>query len=246
MNSVGGTKPKSEANQWAAVVGGPVWIPKVVNGKNRPFFFFAYEGIHSGGPTAVFGTTPTAAERTGDFSQLLSLNKSGKNYTLYDPNTAVLTGSTITRTPFPNNIIPQARLNPIATELHELLHALAQPNRSLRRHQNYGSNEVAQNPYHFFSGRGDFNLSDRNKLTMVGRESMYEQVNGALFDNIAYLNNFLYRQSWGGMVDDIQTFSPTLVGDLRLGITRYDPYYSQASAGYNPTTLGFPSYIAAS
>jgi hypothetical protein len=245
VNSIGGTKPKSEANQWAGVVGGPIWIPKVFNGKNRLFFLFAYEGIHSGGPTALFGTTPTAAERQGDFSHLLSLNNSTKNYTLYDPNTGVLTGSTITRTPFPNNIIPQNRLNPIAQNFVSSYMPL--PNRIgvYDDTQNYGANEVAQNPYHFLSGRGDINISARNKLTMVGRESMYEQYNGALFDNIAYKNNFLYRASWGGMVDDIETFSPTLVGDLRIGLTRYDPYYGQASAGYDPTKLGFPSYIAA-
>jgi len=245
VNSVGGTKPKSETNQWAAAVGGPVFIPKVYNGKNRLFFFFAYEGIHSGGPTAVFGTTPTAAERQGDFSHLLSLNNATKNYTLYDPNTAVLNGSTITRTPFPNNVIPQNRLNPIATNF--LNQYMPLPNRPgvYDDTNNYGANETAQNPYHFFSGRGDVNISDRNKLSLVGRESMYEQVNGALFNNIAYLNNYLYRASWGGMADDVHTFSPTLVGDLRVGFTRYDPYYNQASAGYNSTELGFPSYMAA-
>jgi hypothetical protein len=246
VNSIGGTKPKSETNQWAGVVGGPVWIPKVYDGKNRLFFLFAYEGIHSGGPTAVFGTTPTAAERQGDFSQLLSLNNSTKNYTLYDPNTAVLSGSTVVRQPFPNNIIPQNRLNPIAQNFISSYMPL--PNRPgvYDDTNNYGANENALNPYHFFSGRGDINISDRNKLTLVGRESMYEQVNGALFDNIAYLNNYLYRASWGGMVDDIQTFSPTLVGDLRVGLTRYDAYYNQASAGFDPTKLGFPSYMTSS
>ncbi len=243
VNSVGGTKPKSETNQWAAVVGGPVFIPKIVNGKNRLFFLFAYEGIHSGGPTAVFGGTPTAAERTGDFSHLLSLNNSTKNYTLYDPNSAVLSGTKITRTAFPNNIIPSSRLNPIAQNFINTYMPL--PNRAgvYDDTQNYGANENAGNPYHFFSGRGDINIGERNKLTLVGRESMYEQSNGALFDNIAYINNLLYRASWGGMIDDMEAFSPTFVGDLRLGFTRYDAYYGQASAGYKATTLGFPSYM---
>ena len=246
VNSIGGTKPLSETNQWAAAVGGPVFIPKVYDGKNRLFFFFAYEGIRSGGPTAVFGTTPTAAERQGDFSHLLSLNNGTKNYTLYDPSTAVLSGSAITRTPFPNNIIPQNRLNPIAVNFLNAYMPL--PNRPgvYDDTNNYGANENAQNPYHFYSGRGDINISDSNKLTLMGRESFYEQVNGALFNNIAYLNNYLYRASWGGLVDDVETFSPTLVGDFRLGFNRYDPYYNQASAGYNPTQLGFPSYITSS
>jgi hypothetical protein len=244
VNKIGGTKPKSETNQWAAAVGGPVLLPKIYNGTNRVFFFFAYEGIHSGGPTAVFGTTPTAAERLGDFSHLLALNNATHNYTLYDPNTAVQSGSTITRTPFPGNIIPQNRLNPIAASFINTYMPLPNQPGVYDDTNNYGANENAQNPYHFFSGRGDINISNNNKLTLVGRESMYEQVNGALFNNIAYLNNYLYRASWGGMADDVQTFSPTLVGDLRFGFTRYDAYYGQASAGYNPTALGFPSYMA--
>jgi len=50
----------------------------------------------------------------------------------------------------------------------------------------------------------------------------------------------LFRKSWGGMVDDVHMFSSTFVGDLRLGLTRYDAYYNQGSAGYDPTKLGFP------
>jgi len=101
--------------------------------------------------------------------------------------------------------------------------------------QNYGANEVAQNPYHFLSGGGN-QLSARNKLTMVGRESMYEQYNGAL-STISPTRTTSCTRELGGMVDDIETFSPTLVGDLRIGLTRYDPYYGQASAGYDPTKL---------
>src|SRR5215472_1734716 len=111
----GATKSVTSSQQWALAVGGPVLIPKVFNGKNKLFWFFAYEGETSNGPTEATGTVPTAAERSGDFSHLLSLNTSSKNYTLYDPNTGVLTGSTINRQAFPGNIIPASRLNPIAT-----------------------------------------------------------------------------------------------------------------------------------
>jgi hypothetical protein len=245
VNAAGGTKPAAKANQWAGVVGGPIWIPKVVNGKNKAFFFFAYEGIQSNSPTAITGTLPTPAERTGDFSQLLSLNMTGKNYTLYDPSTAVLSGTTITRQPFAGNKIPQSELNPIATNFINTYMPLPNKAGVYDDTNNYAINGVTKNPYSFFSGRTDFNLSGNNKLTIAGRESKYEQVNAPLTDNIAYITNLLYRQSWGGMVDDVHSFSPTFVGDLRAGLTRYDPYYNQGSAGYDPTKLGFPSYIAA-
>src|SRR5271157_2910738 len=256
VNAVGGTKSVTITNQWAATVGGPIWIPKVLNGKNRLFFFFAYEGETSNGPTQAYTTVPTAAERQGDFSHLLSLNNSSKNYTLYDPNTGVLSGSTVNRQPFPGNIIPQSRLNPIGVNF--LNNYIPLPNRAgtYDDTNDESSIEPVKNPYHFFSGRSDVNLSNKNKLTIMGRQSLYVQYDNDPFHNLAFLNSGLGRDIWGAMVDDIHTFSPTMVGDLRVGFTRYDAYYFQAStgpwpdlstpaSGFDPTQLGFPSYIAA-
>jgi hypothetical protein len=256
VNAVGASKSVSITNQWAATVGGPIWIPKVFNGKNKVFFFFAYEGETSNGPTQVYTTVPTAAERQGDFSHLLSLNNSTKNYTLYDPATGVQSGSVVTRQPFAGNIIPQSRLNPIAENF--LNNYIPLPNYPgvYDDTDDESSIEPVKNPYHFFSGRSDVNLSNQNKLTIVGRQSLYQQYDNDPFHNLAFLNSGLGRDIWGAMVDDIQTFSPTLVGDLRVGFTRYDAYYFQASTGpwpdlstpaggYNPTQLGFPAYAAA-
>ncbi|HWB82903.1 MAG TPA: carboxypeptidase regulatory-like domain-containing protein [Bryobacteraceae bacterium] len=257
VKRVGGDKPESKTNQWAVTVGGPVWIPKVINGKNRLFFFFSYEGEHSGGPTPYFGTVPTADERNGDFSHLLSLNNDKKNYTLYDPTTGVLSGKTITRQPFPNNIIPQNRLNPIAEKFLSDYVPLPNQAGTYDDTNNFAINQNVQNPYHFFSGRADVNISERNKLTVVGRQSLYLQYDNDIFHNLAYLNHGLGRDIWGGMVDDVNTFSPSMVGDLRLGFTRYDAFYYQASkgfwpdlqvpqGGFDPAQLGFPSYMATS
>jgi hypothetical protein len=255
VNAVGGTKAVNITNQWAATVGGPVWIPKVLHGKDRLFFFFAYEGETNNTPTPAYGTVPTAAERQGDFSHLLSLNNSSKNYTLYDPSTGVLAGSTITRQAFPGNIIPQSELNPIATNFLNTYVPL--PNRAgvYDDTNNYGTVEPVKNPYHFFSGRSDANLTARDKLTVLGRQSLYLQYDNDIFHNLAYLNHGLGRDIWGAAVDEVHTFSPTMVGDLRVGFTRYDAYYFQASTGqwpdlatppggYNPTNLGFPTYMA--
>src|ERR1035437_9340045 len=91
------------SNQWGGTAGGPLWIPKVFNGKNKVFWFFAMEEINDSFPEPQTLMVPTAAQRTGDLSALL---KVGANNQVYDPSTAVLAAGRITRTPFSNNIIP--------------------------------------------------------------------------------------------------------------------------------------------
>ena len=82
-------------------VGGPVWIPKIYDGRNKTFFFFNYTSYRQRS-AAVPGTVtvPTAQERTGDFSDQPNI--------VYDPATGQ---------PFPNNVIPQSRFSAIAKQI---------------------------------------------------------------------------------------------------------------------------------
>ncbi|HYO82448.1 MAG TPA: carboxypeptidase-like regulatory domain-containing protein, partial [Bryobacteraceae bacterium] len=61
-------------HDFGGTLGGPVWIPKIYNGRDKTFFFFSYEHTRAdekflGSPRVV----PTAAQRQGDFSELLRL-----------------------------------------------------------------------------------------------------------------------------------------------------------------------------
>jgi hypothetical protein len=49
-NRNGVPRPAYHFNQWGVTSGGPIWIPKVYNGKNRVFWFFAYEGLRDSDP----------------------------------------------------------------------------------------------------------------------------------------------------------------------------------------------------
>jgi hypothetical protein len=245
-NSAKQPKPPYRQNLWSMTVGGPIYVPKVINGKDKLFFFFTYEGFQDAYATPAPFTVPTAAEEGGDFSRLLSLNNSSKNYTLYDPNTAVLNGSAIARTPFAGNIIPQSRLNPIATKFLSLYMPAPNTQGNYDDTNNYLSPENTIDKYHAFSGRSDVNISTRNKLSIVGRTSNWCQTGPSdIVLNLAYSQHPICRDLWGGMIDDVHTFSPTFVGDLRIGGNRYQQYSFQQSVGYDPTQLGFPSYITA-
>jgi len=101
-------------NEYGFNVGGPVWIPKVYNGKNKTFFDFTYSGYKfRGAPLTGLQTVPTPAMRTGDFSGLV--DSSGNTIPIYDP------ASGTNRTQFPGNVIPADRISPTAAALTALI-----------------------------------------------------------------------------------------------------------------------------
>ncbi len=92
--------------------GGPVWIPKVYNGKDRTFFWLGFEGYRDTQAASREQYTPTALERIGDFSQ--SRNSAGALLTIYDPLTTAADGN---RTPFAGNVIPTNRLDTVGRNI---------------------------------------------------------------------------------------------------------------------------------
>jgi len=93
-------------NQFGGTFGGPVWIPKVYNGKDKTFFFVSYEGQRQREGQVNNSNVPTAAERNGDYSAP-GLNQ------IYDPLSTAPSpsGSGTVRSVFPGNVIPAARLS---------------------------------------------------------------------------------------------------------------------------------------
>jgi hypothetical protein len=104
-----GTKPEKlpvERNIFGGTVGGPIK-------KDRLFYFGSYEGYRSEQSLFTFFGVPDAGLRNGDFSR--ALNANGSLQTIYDPATGNPDGSG--RTPFPGNVIPANRINPIAAQI---------------------------------------------------------------------------------------------------------------------------------
>ena len=132
--------PLSRKNDFGGSLGGPVYIPKVYDGRNKTFFFLNMEEfINKASSAGITGNMPTAAQRMGDFSAVLTAtgNKSigtdsaGNtilNQAIYDPASNYTQGGNILRTPFPNNIIPQSRLDPVAVKIMALVPQPTYPN----------------------------------------------------------------------------------------------------------------------
>jgi hypothetical protein len=100
-------RPKTDQyiDQYGFSVDGPVW-------KNKTFFLFTGEKYREGTPAPLFSTVPTPAMKNGDFSGLV--DASGRQITIYDPNTGRDVNGVWTRDPFPGNIIPPGRINATA------------------------------------------------------------------------------------------------------------------------------------
>lgn len=123
-------------NQYGLYLGGPVWIPKVIDGRNNTWFSGYWEGFRSVLTQTQFANVPTAAMRQGDFSSVLGpqVGSGGGGapvFTnqIFNPVTSVPDPNNpgqVLRTPFPNNVIPAGMLNP--TSLAYLDHYYPLPN----------------------------------------------------------------------------------------------------------------------
>ncbi len=110
--------PPFRRNQYGGTVGGPVMLPKIVDGRNRLFFMLNWEGLRERKSLTSTPSLPLSAWRAGDFSGLR--DGSGNLITIYDPATAVFdaAGNVIQAPrPFPGNVIPANRIHPVSQKL---------------------------------------------------------------------------------------------------------------------------------
>jgi hypothetical protein len=244
-NAANQRKPVTRFNQYGFTFGGPVLIPKLFNGRNRLFFFFGSEGIRQSEPEPTFSTVATEAQRNGDFSQLLSIPQ-GADYQLYDPLTAVTEGAQIRRQPIAGNRIPANRLSPIARNVLGLIPSenFSGAQRGANGTNNYFNNAIRSDVFSSFSGRIDWNVSDKHKLFLSGRYNDRVENRGNRFSNIATGNNLL-RQNWGITFDDVYTLAPTLFLNTRLNWTRFVEGSIRPHDGFDFTTLGLPASLKA-
>ncbi|MCX6630765.1 MAG: carboxypeptidase-like regulatory domain-containing protein [Candidatus Solibacter sp.] len=127
-------KPRSRKNDFGFSLGGPVYLPKLYNGRDKTFFFFNIEWFRNKTMTAgYYSTVPTAAYRNGDFSAALTgrqltttldpLGRTIVENVVYDPGTSRPMSGTVVRDPFPGNKIPVSHFDPVAVKIQNLIPA---------------------------------------------------------------------------------------------------------------------------
>ena len=164
----GAKKIFSNINTFGYSLGGPVFIPKVFDGRNKLFFFTNYEGYRDVTPISMLLTVPTAAERIGDFSNLRDAN--GNLITIYDPTTtSLVSGNTYTRKQFISNgvpnVIPTNRLDAVGLKLMSYYPAAnATPSNANSNTSNFLTKTSAYNIQNEWAVKIDYNINESNKF----------------------------------------------------------------------------------
>lgn len=222
-------------NYFGGTIGGPIK-------KNKLFFFGDFLRTTDHEANANTETIPSQLSRTGNLSEALG----GSSPALvYDPTTGdPATG--VGRTPFPGNVIPTNRLNPIALKILALV---PNPNEAYNTAAP-SNNYFALLPFHkdtdFTDGKIDYNITDNDRLS--GRFSFQRPViyqapifgtaggdaNGA-FEGTGVQKTYSSGINWN------HTFSPTLVNEFRVGVAHYHNTALPSDYGANDSTaLGIP------
>ncbi|HYO83996.1 MAG TPA: carboxypeptidase-like regulatory domain-containing protein, partial [Bryobacteraceae bacterium] len=206
-----GTSPQRAPfrwNQYGFTLGGPVWIPRIFNGRNRLFFMSNFEGYKERRTIQGTYTVPTLAMRQGDFSGFAPI---------YDPATRRVENGAVTASPFAGNQIPRNRFDPVSLKLMEFW---PEPNvnTSILRDnfQQPQSNRIDKDQ---FTQRIDFNENPNSQW--FGRYSWTDE--STVSPSLRLSGTVLYTKASQYMVSNTRVLSPSQVNEARFG---YNTFYN--------------------
>jgi hypothetical protein len=267
--SVNRSPPTLKYNQFSLAAGGPVYIPKIYNGKNKTFWFSAFEPNYRRDFLAQDTLLPTAAERAGDWSNTIvtssgtlpisvanqfGLTSTGdatiyNQYSVVNGNQFVAlpapaAGSTYQ--PFPGNIIPQSLLD--SSYVKSLKYYAAPGNfyiGSAGTVQNLYNPRLLRSDEKRFTIKVDEIISSNDHIS--ARYTATPIIKTQYTPNTPTSDQADYSYAKQMLVDYTRTISPTIVNDLRLNYTRGNfsnttaPQWDPQTGANINTELGLPN-----
>ncbi|WP_419805540.1 carboxypeptidase regulatory-like domain-containing protein [Terriglobus sp.] len=244
-------------NDYGGNLGGPVFIPHIYNGRDKLFFFFNWEQYRHtlGGP--ITSTVPTAAERGGNFTDLLGSQRFDNNGNpilnpcdgtplfngqIFDPATTRTVNGVQCRTAFANNTIPQGRISPIALKLLAFYPNPTSPATS----GNYTLNTSSPLTNTTYSVRVDSSVGSKDKIYGSYNTRENTRFNPQNFQLPAPVTPNVQTQDFlthFGRAGWDHIFSPNWLNHLNVGYNRSNSIngsvYLQGGTNYT-TQLGIP------
>lgn len=237
-NRAGSARPYYRRDQLGGVLGGPIK-------KDKTFFFANYEYTKAKSPLSYTATFPTPEQRRGDFSK--TFFGDGRLIQVFDPfDTFINSAGQLERRPFPGNIIPESRWDPVARNALRYFPEQNQVTNPITNTNNWFAQGINESPSHSILFKGDHNLNDKMRLTARYSHFRGEGNPPNLFGKgnpaFTFNNGPNWTRTHQGVFDFTRTETPTLIWTVRYGHT-YSSYARTAMEPFDLTTLGFPQYM---
>jgi Carboxypeptidase regulatory-like domain len=249
-NQSGRRKGENKQNTYGVAASSAVILPKLYNGRDRTHFFFDFEGTQIRGEDVARAIVPTELERRGDFSQ--TVDRAGRPFTIYDPSTTRPSGTGFIRDPFPGNVIPANRFDPVtlnALKFYPLPNRIPTPDNL----QNFENARASQRKWASLTGRVDHQLSSAHNLFFRYGWNHRSDPSSPFYGeccrpagNPTDGQDEFERGNIAFGAGETWVMSPRTVVDFRFGATRYFDANIMYGEGFDLATLGFPASFARS
>ncbi len=240
-NRAGIPKGRFNRNQFGGNVGGPIT-------RGRTFFFINYEGLRQRTASVGTFTVPLPEWRRGDFSTLR--NAAGQPIIIYDPLTTRPDPNNpgrFIRDPFPNNVIPSARISPIARSVMQYWPSPnTAPTNANTQANNYTVAGTTVTENNQIDSRVDHEFS-ASWRAFVRYSSLFKAPTRPFnaYGNVATPTNAgpTDNSARSLSVDNLYTVNPTLMLNVRYGLNQRYVSRTPFSTGFDITQLGFPAAV---
>jgi hypothetical protein len=242
--TAGSSKAKYREHNYGYSAGGPVFIPKIYDGRNKTFFFTNFEKDERNQQQFTgLGTVPTVEFKQGDFSKLLDPAYTGNPSSgtqvgtdalgrpivfgqLYDPSTTRRVGDAIVRDPFPGNIIPQGRWDPVARNIIQNIGIVDPTMPTLLRNIPTITSSPEFN-LHSWGIKGDHQISSKHQLSGYYNRSYRSRYNngaGRFLPLPGPASSSWQQQITPGHLVRLSltsTITPTIINRVAAGFNRF-------------------------
>jgi Carboxypeptidase regulatory-like domain len=253
-------QPGLHENNSAASVGGPVFIPKLYDGRNKFFFFVSVLNDIFADSSANTLSLPTLQERSGNFNDLpvqttnvpaafTSVCPTGTpyygQYQIYNPFSVTLNANGVpSRTPFCGNLVPASLLTTNSKMVSFYNSLLPAPTQNSPTGSNYSYTNPQPQTFRQFTQRMDYALSQSDHIFFRWTRAHYTKAGtGFTVGDVDIQQGPRWIET--GALGWNHIFNSKTNLDITVGATNYETWccYYPGYEAYSPSSVGLPSYL---